>query len=119
MKSLPLGGLVAQRLEQRTHNPLVPGSNPGGPTTVTVRLRRERDDGTITSPLDMEGAFMAVTLTTIGNGRIPDVFADGLAFRRFTLYGGHFIVTLDTRRPIRRCGADVYLQLPVRLTAVR
>ena len=25
-------GLVAQRLEQRTHNPLVPGSNPGGPT---------------------------------------------------------------------------------------
>src|SRR6266487_7162261 len=26
------GGPVAQRLEQRTHNPLVPGSNPGGPT---------------------------------------------------------------------------------------
>ena len=25
-------GPVAQRLEQRTHNPLVPGSNPGGPT---------------------------------------------------------------------------------------
>ena len=25
-------GPVAQRLEQGTHNPLVPGSNPGGPT---------------------------------------------------------------------------------------
>jgi hypothetical protein len=24
-------GPVAQRLEQGTHNPLVPGSNPGGP----------------------------------------------------------------------------------------
>ena len=29
------GGPVAQRLEQRTHNPLVPGSNPGGPTKVS------------------------------------------------------------------------------------
>src|SRR5215813_4435217 len=29
-------GLVAQRLEQRTHNPLVPGSNPGGPTNFDV-----------------------------------------------------------------------------------
>jgi hypothetical protein len=27
-------GPVAQRLEQRTHNPLVPGSNPGGPTNI-------------------------------------------------------------------------------------
>ncbi len=25
-------GPVAQPVEQRTHNPLVPGSNPGGPT---------------------------------------------------------------------------------------
>ena len=24
-------GSIAQRLEQGTHNPLVPGSNPGGP----------------------------------------------------------------------------------------
>ena len=31
-------GLVAQRLEQRTHNPLVPGSNPGGPTKSFQRL---------------------------------------------------------------------------------
>jgi hypothetical protein len=28
----PPDGPVAQRLEQWTHNPLVPGSNPGGPT---------------------------------------------------------------------------------------
>ena len=34
--ALPLldltGGPIAQRLEQQTHNLLVPGSNPGGPT---------------------------------------------------------------------------------------
>src|SRR5882762_7048942 len=29
------GGPVAQRLEQRTHNPLVLGSNPSGPTNIT------------------------------------------------------------------------------------
>ncbi len=28
-------GPVAQRLEQRTHNPLVLGSNPSGPTNIT------------------------------------------------------------------------------------
>ena len=28
------GGPVAQRLEQGTHNPLVPGSNPGGPSSA-------------------------------------------------------------------------------------
>src|SRR6266566_5079861 len=32
------GGPVAQRLEQRTHNPLVPGSNPGGPTNIPKDL---------------------------------------------------------------------------------
>ena len=32
-------GPVAQRLEQRTHNPLVPGSNPGGPTNQLYRLK--------------------------------------------------------------------------------
>ena len=34
-------GPIAQRLEQGTHNPLVPGSNPGGPTildTISLRL---------------------------------------------------------------------------------
>jgi hypothetical protein len=30
-------GPVAQRLEQGTHNPLVAGSNPAGPTTFAVR----------------------------------------------------------------------------------
>src|SRR5260370_34992485 len=32
------GGLVAQRLEQRIKNPLVPGSNPGGPTNIPKDL---------------------------------------------------------------------------------
>ena len=30
-------GPVAQRLEQYTHNVLVPGSNPGGPTNLTKK----------------------------------------------------------------------------------
>ncbi len=33
----PSDGTVAQRLEQRTHNPLVLGSNPSGPTFVFAR----------------------------------------------------------------------------------
>lgn len=33
-------GPIAQRLEQRTHNPLVPGSNPGGPTNTRQALGR-------------------------------------------------------------------------------
>src|SRR5215471_2884062 len=32
-------GPLAQRLEQWTHNPLVPGSNPGGPTTKAILLQ--------------------------------------------------------------------------------
>src|SRR6185437_4082147 len=32
-------GPVAQRLEQRTHNPLVGGSNPSGPTMMIFRSR--------------------------------------------------------------------------------
>lgn len=31
-------GLLAQRLEQRTHNPLVVGSNPTGPTRMILHL---------------------------------------------------------------------------------
>ena len=34
----PPRGTVAQRLEQRTHNPLVLGSNPSGPTFVLTRI---------------------------------------------------------------------------------
>jgi hypothetical protein len=33
-RSFQNGGPVAQRLEQATHNRLVPGSNPGGPTIM-------------------------------------------------------------------------------------
>src|SRR5690606_7222910 len=37
-------GPIAQRLEQGTHNPLVPGSNPGGPTIPRADvLLRTRD----------------------------------------------------------------------------
>ena len=32
-------GPVAQRSEQRTHNPSVPGSNPGGPIGIPVAER--------------------------------------------------------------------------------
>ena len=34
-------GPVAQRLEQQTHNLLVPGSNPGGPTKASHRIRAQ------------------------------------------------------------------------------
>ncbi len=39
---LPLNfcGPIAQRLEQQTHNLLVPGSNPGGPTKILNEFRR-------------------------------------------------------------------------------
>ena len=33
-------GPIAQWLEQRTHNPLVPGSSPGGPTNQSAANRR-------------------------------------------------------------------------------
>ncbi len=41
-------GPIAQRLEQGTHNPLVPGSNPGGPTNIrdfgcAISEREERE----------------------------------------------------------------------------
>ena len=38
-----LTGPVAQRLEQGTHNPLVVGSNPTGPTTLTSILSIGKD----------------------------------------------------------------------------
>ena len=37
-----LSGPVAQRLEQGTHNPLVPGSNPGGPSLRFGAQRKKR-----------------------------------------------------------------------------
>jgi hypothetical protein len=38
-----IDGLVAQWLEQGTHNPLVPGSNPGGPSPESFRLLRRNE----------------------------------------------------------------------------
>jgi hypothetical protein len=35
-------GPIAQRLEQGTHNPLVPGSNPGGPS---LRFGASKSEG--------------------------------------------------------------------------
>jgi hypothetical protein len=37
-------GPIAQRLEQGTHNPLVPGSNPGGPNVQRSDVRDRRSD---------------------------------------------------------------------------
>ena len=45
MKRLLVDGLVAQRLEQRTHNPLVVGSNPTGPTNFSAPRPYEIPDG--------------------------------------------------------------------------
>src|SRR5437667_11088460 len=39
-------GPIAQRLEQGTHNPLVPGSNPGGPNRFRISDSRLRKGGT-------------------------------------------------------------------------
>ena len=35
-------GSIAQRLEQGTHNPLVPGSNPGGPTSLKTEVPKDQ-----------------------------------------------------------------------------
>jgi hypothetical protein len=56
-----LRGPVAQRLEQGTHNPLVPGSNPGGPSPESFRgcctvVPRLRDEGGLFSPCDDSAA---------------------------------------------------------------
>ena len=40
-----LVGPVAQRLEQRTHNPSVPGSNPGGPTSFIAFYKNSCSEG--------------------------------------------------------------------------
>ena len=58
-------GLVAQRLEQRTHNPLVPGSNPGGPTKaqrysiIYTTCRVKRTNGPLSAgPESPSAAFI-------------------------------------------------------------
>jgi hypothetical protein len=53
-------GPIAQRLEQGTHNPLVPGSNPGGPIQFRIsdgrfrKGRREIED----QIADVQGSFL-------------------------------------------------------------
>ena len=44
-------GPVAQRSEQRTHNPLVPGSNPGGP--ICSRMVERDPHGCVSHPCQM------------------------------------------------------------------
>src|SRR5260370_37751356 len=83
-------GPVAQRLEQRTHNPLVPGSNPGGPTTGFSRLT----------------CLLALRLPAIGGCSVQ-------AFRIFTVPSFFFLVFLNilfsaaVRIPIFHAGKRV------------
>src|SRR5580698_2207173 len=50
-----LGGPLAQRLVQRTHNPLVVGSNPTGPTRILYLFLSEVRVGARVNPLDRTG----------------------------------------------------------------
>ncbi len=65
-------GVVAQRLEQRTHNPLVAGSNPSRPTNLIIKqmdnnkkelfraelvLLVDKYFGPVESPYDIQNAF--------------------------------------------------------------
>src|SRR5436190_12172868 len=43
-------GPIAQRLEQQTHNLLVPGSNPGGPTSVVIPAYTDSYQGLLSLP---------------------------------------------------------------------
>src|SRR5205823_13412195 len=56
-----ISGPLAQRLEQRTHNPLVPGSNPGGPTKTATRVHQRWGAPSRHCGFDLRGesAFMA------------------------------------------------------------
>jgi hypothetical protein len=49
-------GPIAQRLEQQTHNLLVPGSNPGGPTN---RINHFQRNFLFTHNLKLRGRFVA------------------------------------------------------------
>ena len=56
-------GPIAQRLEQRTHNPSVPGSNPGGPTRRPCLSRRPATTRTARRPslsVDVKGPDHAI-----------------------------------------------------------
>ena len=49
-------GPVAQRLEQRTHNPLVLGSNPSGPTNCLSEIPHESNYGQAASGTHFSGS---------------------------------------------------------------
>src|SRR5712664_3062890 len=64
--ALSPNGPVAQRLEQRTHNPLVVGSNPTGPTT---------------SPRSNPETWVTECTGYIGNNFGPNGFSSGSSTR--------------------------------------
>ena len=72
-------GPLAQRLEQRTHNPLVEGSNPSGPTRFL--------NGPLTSrsPQSLISSVFAFRLRSVNSRYVPD--SSSLAF--FSSAGGN------------------------------
>ena len=75
-------GPVAQRLEQWTHNPLVPGSNPGGPTRDIAVL-----GGSSPARLAIVGSFLAALTPSAETSKPPEPHnvAEGPASGKFTL----------------------------------
>src|ERR1051326_266868 len=72
-------GPLAQRLEQWTHNPLVPGSNPGGPTKNlsrrgVTRITRTKPEG-IKDSLDQSHSISSIQRKLCGgDGLLPILF---------------------------------------------
>jgi len=88
--------------------------------TGSVKLgQRISDDGTIQSPLDLEGALVDVMMAGVTVGRIPDDFGTLFSFKELTLYAGHYTIHLDPDHPAARCGSDIYFVLPSHLSAPR
>jgi hypothetical protein len=63
-------GPVAQRLEQGTHNPLVPGSNPGGPSPESFQAEAKRASPPNLSP-QMAGFFSVAIRPRVSEGLPP------------------------------------------------
>src|SRR5829696_7172566 len=73
--TLAESGPVAQRSEHRTHNPSVPGSNPGGPTKNSANVSLTRRDGALTR---CRSALTATVITDQGQlRRRLEVASDG------------------------------------------
>src|SRR4029077_5104858 len=86
----PRAGPVAQRLEQRTHNPLVPGSNPGGPTNVFA------GDFVAVTTRPTTSLFLQIQITS------PDEYSGrvtGAAEPPSRMGSGHF-ASVDDRDPV-------------------